>query len=161
MSFTIRRARAADADAVRALWEALHREHEATDARYRLSEDAALRWASDLREWTRSDADRVLVAEQEGELVGLTVAHLMWPAPVYASHLMVWVDDFFVLSAHRGQGIGRALLDALRAWGREKGAEEIRAGVLATNPGARRFWAGAGGVDYSVTVTLGLDPADT
>lgn len=160
MPVTVRRARAADADAVRSLWEALHREHEAADARYRLGEDAALRWASDLREWTRSEADRVLVAEADGELVGLTVAHLAWPAPVYAPHLMVWVDDLFVLPAYRGQGVGRALLDALRAWGREKGATEIRAGVLATNDGARRFWAGAGGADYSVTVTVPLDSLD-
>lgn len=160
MSVTVRRARAADADAVRGLWEALHREHEATDARYRLSEDAALRWASDLREWTRSESDRVLVAEVGDEPVGLAVAHLMWPAPVYAPHLMVWVDDLYVQPGYRGQGVGRALLDALRAWGREKGATDLRAGVLATNPGARRFWAGAGGVDYSVTVTLGLDSLD-
>lgn len=161
MPVTVRRARAADADEVRRLWQALHHEHEWTDVRYRMSEDAALRWASDLREWTRSDTDRVLVAEGADELMGMTVAHLAWPAPIYAPRLMVWVDDLYVLPAYRGQGVGRALLDALRAWGREQGAEEIRAGVLATNDGARRFWAGAGGADYSVTVTLDLGPSDT
>ncbi len=159
---TVRRVRAADVPAAQALWAALHREHERLDPRYRLSEDAAARWASDLRAWARSDADRVLVAEAEGgALIGLAVAHLAWPPPVYAPHLLVWVDDLYVEPAHRGSGAGRALLDALKAWGREAGATDLRAGVLATNPAGRAFWASAGGADYQVTVTLPLDARDT
>jgi GNAT superfamily N-acetyltransferase len=157
----VRRARAADLPAVQALQEGLRREHVPLDERYRLSDDVAARFAADLRAWIRSDVDRVFVADGGAAgLVGIAVAHLAWPAPIYLQRLMVWVDDLFVLPAWRGRGVGTDLLGALREWGASAGAEDLRAGVLAANDLGRRFWAEAGGSDYSVTVALPLPPED-
>ncbi len=155
----VRPARSADEPAAVALWTALHRHHEALDARYRLADDAARRWATDFRTWTRAraDGDRVFVADAGPEgLVGLATAHLMVPTPAYAHTLFAWVDDLVVADGWQGRGAGRGLLGAVRAWALAAGATELRAGVLARNPAARRFWAGEGGADFSVTVTLPL-----
>lgn len=152
----IRRATRADCDAAVALWTALHHEHEALDARYVLADGAASRWAADVAEWVRSDADRVWLADAGGTAVGLLTAHLFTPAPTFATALMVWVDDLFVAPETRGQGIGQALLDEARVWAHGVGATEIRAGVLAANPGGRAFWAREGATDVSVVVTVAL-----
>lgn len=154
---TIRAARPSDRDAAVALYAALHRHHEALDPRYRLADDALSRWATDVRDWTQSRADAVWLAmSPAGDAFGLLTAHLYEPAPVFRRHTLVWVDDLYVAPAARGRGVARRLLDAARAWGRERGAVELRAGVLAANVDARRFWAREGAADFSVTVVAPL-----
>ena len=154
---TVRPARPSDLPVALALWEALHREHEGLDPRYRLSETAALRWSNDFRTWTRGASDRVWLA-LDPEPIGLLTAHLYEPAPTFEPLSMVYVDDVFVVPEGRGRGVARALLDAARAWGVEAGAVQLRAGVLAHNEAGRAFWARQGADDFSVTVTLPLGP---
>ena len=157
---SIRRAVPSDRPAAVALWTALHREHEAQDARYRLADDAAARWATDFGTWARSDVDRIWLAF-DGEVgaaapVGLLTAHLYTPAPTFAASRMVYVDDLYVAPRARRAGVAGGLLDEARAWGFANDATEVRAGVLASNPAARAFWAREGGVDFSVVVTVDL-----
>ncbi|MEM7788816.1 MAG: GNAT family N-acetyltransferase [Bacteroidota bacterium] len=152
---TVRVARPSDLPVALSLWEALHRAHEALDPRYRLGADAGLRWSNDFRTWTRSATDRVWLA-LDGGPVGLLTGHLYEPAPTFAPFSMVYVDDLYVAPAARGAGVATALLDAARAWGREEGATQLRAGVLARNEAGRAFWARQGTEDLSVTVTVDL-----
>lgn len=154
---TVRAAMPSDLGAALPLWTALHREHEGQDPRYRLADDAAQRWATDFRTWTRSAADRVWLALDGGAPVGLLTAHLYEPTPMFRPYGLVYVDDLYVAPAARGRGAATRLLDAARQWGAAEGATEIRAGVLAQNETGRRFWARQGAVDFSVTVTLRLD----
>lgn len=157
---TVRQARPSDLSVALALWEALHREHERLDPRYRLSESAAVRWSNDFRTWTRGEADRVWLA-LDPEPVGLLTAHFYEPAPTFAPLSMVYVDDLYVVPEARGRGIAVDLLDAAKAWGIAAGAVQLRAGVLAGNEAGRAFWARQGAEDFSVTVTMPLaqDPA--
>ena len=152
---TVRLARTSDLAVALPLWEALHREHEAQDPRYRLGEDATLRWSNDFRTWARSPSDRIWLA-LDPEAVGLLTAHLYEPAPTFAPLSMVYVDDLYVAPEARGRGVATALLGAARAWGTEAGATQLRAGVLARNAAGRAFWAREGGEDFSVIVTLDL-----
>ncbi|WP_412067308.1 N-acetyltransferase family protein [Rubrivirga sp. IMCC43871] len=154
----IRQARSADLDTALALWQALHAEHESLDPRYRLADDAAARWRTSLRDWVRSDASRVLFAQETAasDPVGLITAHLYEPAPTYRPHLLVHVDDLYVRPEARGHGHARALVEAAADWGRAEGATQLRAGVLATNAAGLAFWASVGGADFSVTVAAEL-----
>lgn len=159
MTVAIREARPSDLAVALPLWEALHREHEARDPRYRLSDDASRRWATDFRDWARSDGSRIWLAFDAGQPVGLLTAHLYQPTPTYRPSLFVHVDDLYVAPEVRGSGIAHRLLDAARVWGREAGAEHLQAGVLALNAAGRAFWNREGTEDFSVTVTLPLgDP---
>ena len=153
---TVRPAHPPDHAAAVELWTALHREHEARDARYRLADDAVRRWSTDVREWLRSPRDVVWLAVDGGAPAGLLTAHLYETTPMYAPCTLVYVDDLYVRPASRGRGLAAALLGAARAWGAERGATQLRAGVLASNGPGRAFWARHGAEDFSVTVTMGL-----
>lgn len=153
---TVRLARPSDLAVALPLWQALHREHEALDARYRIAADAASRWQTSFRDWTRSPSSRVWLALEGGDALGLATAHLYQPAPVYQPSLMVHVDDLYVAPPARGHGVGAVLLDHAREWAALEGATEIRVGVLASNAAGRAFWERQGARDYSVTMTLGV-----
>lgn len=156
---TVRPAQPSDLPVALPLWLALHREHEARDPRYRLADDAAQRWGTDFRTWTRSRADRVWLA-LDGGPVGLLTAHLYEPTPMFRPHGLVYVDDVYVAPEARGRGVGALLLDAARQWGEAEGATQLRAGVLAANAAGRAFWERQGAADYSVTVTMPLGPTE-
>ena len=156
MSPAIRPARPSDLAAALPLWLALHDEHQALDARYRMAPDAGARWSADFREWTRSRTSGVWLAVGAGPPVGLLTAHLYQTAPTFAPVSLVHVDDLYVAPAARGTGLGVRLLRHARQWGEGLGATELRAGVLAANADGRSFWARQGAEDFSVSVTLPL-----
>jgi ribosomal protein S18 acetylase RimI-like enzyme len=86
----------------------------------------------------------VLVAERDGEVVGYTYAgvegtdymSLRGPAGV--------LYDLVVDSAHRRQGIGRALLDATLAVLKARGAPRVVLSTAERNESAQRLFARAG-----------------
>ncbi|MDJ1157471.1 GNAT family N-acetyltransferase [Chelatococcus sp. SYSU_G07232] len=60
---------------------------------------------------------------------------------------MVGLFDILVESAHRGRGLGRALVSSLMAWGREQGAAEAYLQVMATNAPAIALYRSLGFAD--------------
>ena len=86
----------------------------------------------------------VLVAEREGEVVGYTYAgvegmdymSLRGPAGV--------LYDIVVDPAHRGQGVGRGLLDATLDAFKAKGAPRVVLSTAEGNESAQRLFARAG-----------------
>ena len=86
----------------------------------------------------------ILVAERDGEVVGYTYAgvegndymSLRGPAGV--------LHDIVVDSAHRGQGVGRVLLDATLEALKAKGAPRVVLSTAEPNESAQRLFARAG-----------------
>ena len=56
----------------------------------------------------------------------------------------VFISDFYVDPAHRGQGVGRAALAALENRFAGRGCRELRLRVAASNDGARRLYEASG-----------------
>ena len=79
------------------------------------------------------------------------------PAPVYAFSEEVYINEVFVRSAVRKQGVGRQLLLAVHDWADELGADRIRMDVLAANEQGRAFWSAVGARPMTLTYAVELE----
>jgi RimJ/RimL family protein N-acetyltransferase len=82
----------------------------------------------------------VLVAEEEGEIVGrLSVARDPHPASAHVADLGLMVD-----ASRRRRGVGRALLDGAVDWARANGVEKLELHVFPWNEPALRLYESYG-----------------
>jgi GNAT superfamily N-acetyltransferase len=98
----------------------------------------------------------ILVAESEqGELVGIVSAYLDLESVRFG--LRCWVEDLAVDPARRSAGIGKALLDAAKAWASERGATHLELDTGLARIAAQRFYdreaPRAKGYSYSWALT--------
>ena len=92
-----------------------------------------LAWTIDAEEAT------VLVAEAgDGALSGLVTVALGPRSVRYG--LRAWVEDLAVDPARRSTGVGKALLDAAKGWGREHGATHLELDSGDARADAHRFY---------------------
>jgi GNAT superfamily N-acetyltransferase len=81
----------------------------------------------------------VLVAEDEsGDFVGFCTGYQDMHSVRFGYR--VWVEDLAVDPERRSQGIGKALLDAAKAWARERGATHMELDSAETRADAHRFY---------------------
>jgi GNAT superfamily N-acetyltransferase len=91
-----------------------------------------------LREAIDSNDSAVLVAVSEGTLVGFLTAYLDLMSVRFGRR--AWVEDFAVQPERRSEGIGKALLDAAKAWARERGATHLELDSGEPRKDAHRFY---------------------
>jgi GNAT superfamily N-acetyltransferase len=87
----------------------------------------------------------VLVADDGGELIGFCTGYQDLHSVRYGYR--VWVEDLAVDLEHRSQGVGKALLDAAKAWARERGATHLELDSALARTDAHRFYEREG-ADY-------------
>lgn len=97
--------------------------------------------AKKLEALLNSGRDKILVAEQDGRLVGYL--HLEDYDVLYNDHLNN-IMGIAVDPSCRRQGIGKALLEAGEAWAKEQGAEGIRLSSGESRVGAHAFYRALG-----------------
>jgi ribosomal protein S18 acetylase RimI-like enzyme len=145
-TLVIRPAKPADVPAIGRLGALLVRTHHDFDPQRFIpaSERTAEGYGSYLGSQLRKSDVIVLVAEENGELLGYTYAGLegfdymalRGPAGV--------LYDIVVDPAHRGRGVGRLLLDATLAALTAKGAPRVVLSTAERNAPAQRLFARAG-----------------
>jgi len=91
-----------------------------------------------------TDLDRrvVLVAEQEGAVVGMVTVQLVISTAEGGPSALV--EDMIVDPAHRWRGLGRRLMDAAGAWARERRATRLQLLADRENEPALRFYVHLG-----------------
>ncbi|MGH6931745.1 MAG: GNAT family N-acetyltransferase [Dongiaceae bacterium] len=132
----IRRATAADAEAVAAMCQALSRD-EGSDSPNLFTADSFRRDGLG-----PNPAFSCLVAEDRGRLVGYALH-----CPDYDTDRMcrsVYLADLYVEKAARRRGLGRTLMAAAAKEGRDRGAQLMMWSVLRHNRAARDFYATIG-----------------
>ena len=96
------------------------------------------------RDWAagrwRGGAAVVFAARDEAdELVGTATGAVVDDEPGVAHVYAMWVAP-----DARGAGVGRALLDAVTVWARDRGCDRLVLSVTETNETARRFYEACG-----------------
>lgn len=97
------------------------------------------------------------VAVEDDTVCGFATVERWGPPPIYQVRPGLYIDEIFVDPEYRRRGHGRSLVDAIRGWGDEIGARELRAGVLARNDEGCAFWKEVGGVEIAKTFAVLLD----
>jgi GNAT superfamily N-acetyltransferase len=80
----------------------------------------------------------VLVADDGGQLVGFCTGYQDIHSVRFGYR--AWVEDLAVDPARRSEGIGKALLDAAKAWAKERGATHLELDSGDARPDAHRFY---------------------
>jgi GNAT superfamily N-acetyltransferase len=132
MSSSIRNATAADLDALVRLLGVLF----SIEADFRPDPARQRRGLERMLE----DPERraVLVAERGGAVIGMATAQLVISTAEGAPSAVV--EDVVIEVAERGRGAGRALLEAIEAWARSRGATRMQLLADRENVAALRFY---------------------
>jgi GNAT superfamily N-acetyltransferase len=84
------------------------------------------------------DCALILAEDDAGELVGFCTAYQDLHSVRFGYR--AWVEDLAVHPERRSLGIGKALLDAAKAWARERGATHLELDSAETRADAHRFY---------------------
>lgn len=144
--FVVREARMADRYAIGALWRELMTMHRQLDPRFVIAPEGEERYVRHVHEMMRIRNARVLVAESI-ELktpVGYLLGELQSRPPMALPGLYGFVSDIYVTEAWRRNGVGRALVEEMANWFRQRKTTAIELYVAEANPAALAFWEAMG-----------------
>lgn len=96
-------------------------------------------WSSRLESAADSRWNLPLFAESGGEPVGLAWGRIERSSPDVANLYQMWVA-----ADYRGRGIGQMLLEAVIAWARQAGVQQLALGVTLNETPAMRLYSRAG-----------------
>ena len=149
MAAEIRRGGAEDIPRLEPLWVAVHHRHAESMPELAPYVDDATTWGERRElyaEVLAKPGTVLLLAEDDGELVGYGLAHVMDAAGSLFSDTWVTgdrigeIESLSVLPAHRGHCLGTQLLEALETALREQGVQDLVIGLLPGNTGAARLY---------------------
>jgi ribosomal protein S18 acetylase RimI-like enzyme len=152
---TIRPATADDLDTVVLMWRAFMKDQHRFARRWRLTKDNAAFARDHFAELLPHG--QVFVADDSGELVGFSVVVVDLP-PMDTYYASASISDVYVAPASRGQGLGRALVQAAIAKIRDAGLHGVSLNVASGNEAARRLYRSLGFRPMQETLILPLDP---
>ncbi|GBD28932.1 Acetyltransferase YpeA [bacterium HR32] len=146
----IRPAEVRDLAGVVELWGELARLHERLDGAFALSRTWRRAYEEYLSHLLGREDVLVVVAESQGELVGLAVGRITLLPAFFRRRRRGYIQDVYTREGYRGQGLGRALVARLEAWMRERGVRRVELTVAVGNAQAEAFWERSGYRAYMV-----------
>src|SRR5215211_3609226 len=132
-------------------------EHTAHDRVYETSPGAEKTMRRFLADVANSDYSFLFLAAAGDQMVGFISGELRQGSPTFLPRTWASVDDVFVEPAYRNRGMGRALLQSVRDWAHERGADGISLQVAAANARGRKFYEDLGFREISVYQVLEFD----
>ncbi len=142
MSPHVRPATLGDYQALCALFEELDEFHRQARPDFFRPFDGPARSWEQVGRWLAGPDSALLVAEDEAEVIGLSLLLPRSPPPFAGAvpRKVVVIDNLVVRADSRDRGIGEKLVAASMDWARGQGATHVELGVHAVNRHARRFY---------------------
>jgi GNAT superfamily N-acetyltransferase len=155
----VRRAEPTDSARLYIAWQQM-RQHNAThDHRIVLAPVSEADFAAGLYESLSRPGATTLVAESGNTLVGFVSASVVANTPDRLPERHVSIGYIFVDPDHRRAGLGRVLIDAVRAWAEEQdGVAHLEMPVVAADAEAAAFWRSVGFTPFIERLWAPLDP---
>jgi len=134
----------------------LARHHERLSDGFSLTLDGKRRWSMYLREKFAEISTKLVVAEEEGEIVGFMLCMLEPNIPVYKERKIGVISDVFVKEQRRRKGLAKKMLDFAARWFKKNKVRTVRLNVAANNLEARAAWRMLGFESFMIDKRLDL-----
>ena len=163
MAFTVRRAEQRDLESLGRLGAMLVQTHFAFDPQRFLAPIKGIEhgYASFLGSRLASPDDCILVAEQNGAVIGYVFAALEPPSWKELRGPAGFIHDVAVAEDARRSGVATSLVQAAIGWMREHGAPRVILGTAALNEEAQKLFHRLGFRDTMIEMTREIEPAKT
>lgn len=149
----------AEIELVEPLWNALREHHIAVAQTLDSPSPREQSWdrrRAQYEGWLAEPGSFVLMAEQAGAPVGYAMVHLRSASPTWSSsERAAEIETLSVLPGMRGQGVGSALLEAVRERLKPLGLDELSLHVLTGNDDAARFYGRHGFSPFATWLRAG------
>ncbi|MBB6112454.1 Ribosomal protein S18 acetylase RimI [Mucilaginibacter lappiensis] len=99
---------------------------------------------------------RMMVAEIDSKLIGCGYAHIVDSKPYLKHQQHTHLGFMYVMPEHRGKGVNKLIIHALKQWSKQQGITEIRLEVYAFNTAALKAYEKVGFAPHMLTMRLGL-----
>jgi hypothetical protein len=147
-SVTIRTVGVDDLPGVAALWHERMMLQQQADRRFALAPDALTQWLAAANSWLGNSDCIMLAAEHRSLLVGYAIGWMQSAPPGMLPERIGVVSEMHV-GVHSSQsGLGRALLDSLRAGFAGQGAAVVTVHVPRRQPVEQAFWRALGATEW-------------
>jgi RimJ/RimL family protein N-acetyltransferase len=114
----------------------------------------------DLAALVSSPDAEVLIAEQNGELIGSGYAHIIDSKSYLKHQKHAHLGFMYVKPEHRGKGINRMIIERLQDWVLSKNVNEFRLEVYHNNPSAIRAYEKLGFMPLLLEMRMELPAKD-
>lgn len=148
--FEIRPGKRDDAAEAARLWMLSAEEHTTYDRVYATTPGAERTMRRFLADLASGSHSFLFVAVSGGRTIGFVSGELREGSPTFHPKTWASVDDVFVEPEYRSLGVGRALLEKVKEWAKEKGADGVSLQVAAANERGRKFYKDLGFREISV-----------
>jgi ribosomal protein S18 acetylase RimI-like enzyme len=153
----VREANDDDLEPVADLWKMLAEYHEELADEFALSWDSRKRWSDYLREKYSEMSTKLIVADEEGELVGFMLCLLSPNVPIYRDRKLGVISDVYVREDLRRKGIAKKMFDMAAEWFAKNRVRSVQLNVAAANLEGRAAWRSLGFEPFMITKRLSLE----
>lgn len=139
------------------LWERLAEHHEKLSDKFELAWDSKRHWRAYLEKRFAEISTKLIVAEEEGDIVGFMLCMLSPNVPIFKERKIGIIADVYVLEERRRKGVARKMLDVAVRWFKKNKVRSVQLGVAHDNMEGRAVWRSMGFEPYMITKRLDLD----
>ena len=149
-------------DDVRELWLLLVEHHSRVSARLGEVRPPDESWElrrANYKRWLEEEDAFLCIAESDGAPIGYAMVHMRDGDNTFLTEERIaLVETICVLPDRRGLGAGAAIVDGMRAKGRELNVHKARAAHLVGNEIAGEFFKALGGEPVAIVYSVPIDP---
>jgi GNAT superfamily N-acetyltransferase len=155
----VRRATEADVQSLVELWKEFIDFHARCERAFQRVPDGHEHFATTVRERLADRDAAVFVAKDDTGLVGYCLARVAKRGPEFGGWEFGDIHQLAVTEGRRRCGIGRLLLEAVKAWFVERGVRRMELRVVKENPASTAFWRRLGFRPYVEALWQEVGPA--
>jgi ribosomal protein S18 acetylase RimI-like enzyme len=139
-----------DLEDVANLWEKLAMHHADLSDDFALAWDSKRRWSKYLREKFAEISTKLIVAEENDEIVGFMLCMLYPNIPVYKERKLGIISDAYVQEGRRKRGVANKMFDVALKWFKKNKVKTVELRVATINPDAQAVWKSLGFAPFMI-----------